>query len=68
MTENMKIWLKRLYTEAAEQHRGAAQNENIWALGSEGEASLLHTENCVEHVEFAQLLEKMAQDVDYIKM
>jgi hypothetical protein len=67
MTENMKLWLKHLYMEAAEQHRGTAQNENIWALGSEGEAAMLHAQNCVEHVQFAQLLEKMAQDVDCIK-
>ena len=64
MTENMKIWLKRLYLEAAEEHRGTAQNESLWALGSEGEAALLHAQNCVEHVEFAQFLEKMANDLE----
>ena len=56
MTENMKLWLKHLYLEAAEEHRVAAQNENIWALGSEGEAAILHAQNSVEHVEFAELL------------
>jgi hypothetical protein len=29
MTENMKLWLKRLYLQAAEEHRGAASNENM---------------------------------------
>ena len=64
MTENMKLWLKRLYMEAAEEHRGAASNEHIWALGSEGEAAMLHAQNSVEHVEFADMLTQMANDLE----
>ena len=64
MTENMKLWLRRLYLEAAEQHRGAASNEHIWALGSEGEAAMLHAQNSVEHVEFANILTEMANDLE----
>lgn len=64
MSENMKIWLKRLYLEAAEEHRGAAQNEHLWALGSEGEASTLHAQNSMEHVKFADILMDMANNLE----
>lgn len=64
MTENMKIWLRRLYLEAAEEHRGAAQNEHLWALGSEGEAAMLHAQNSVEHVKFADLLTAWAENLE----
>ena len=64
MSENMKLWLKRLYLEAAEEHRGAAQNEHLWALGSEGEASTLHAQNSMEHVKFADILTDMANNLE----
>jgi hypothetical protein len=64
MTENMKLWLKRLYLEAAEEHRGTARNEHLWALGSEGEAAMLHAQNSVEHVGFADMLTQMANDLE----
>jgi hypothetical protein len=64
MSENMKLWLKRLYLEAAEEHRGAAQNEHLWALGSEGEAAILHAQNSVEHVRFADILTDMANHLE----
>ena len=60
----MKLWLKRLYLEAAEEHRGAAQNEHLWALGSEGEASTLHAQNSMEHVKFADILTDMANNLE----
>lgn len=64
MSENMKLWLKHLYLEATEEHRGAAQNEHLWALGSEGEAAILHAQNSVEHVKFADILTDMANDLE----
>lgn len=64
MSENMKLWLKHLYLEAAEEHRGAAQNEHLWALGSEGEAAILHAQNSVEHVKFADILTDMANNLE----
>ena len=64
MSENMKLWLKHLYLEAAEEHRGAAQNEHLWALGSEGEAAILHAQNSVEHVKFSDILTDMANDLE----
>jgi hypothetical protein len=63
MSENMKLWLKHLYLKAAEEHRGAAQNEHLWALGSEGEAAMLHAQNSVEHVKFADILTDMANNL-----
>lgn len=64
MTENMKLWLKHLYFEAAEQHRDAASNEHIWALGSDGETAMLHAQNSVEHVKFADMLTQMANALE----
>lgn len=64
MTENMKLWLKYLYLEAAEEHRGAASNEHLWSLGSEGEAAMLHAQNSVEHVKFAEILTDMANNLE----
>lgn len=64
MTENMKIWLKELYLEAAEEHLGAASNEHLWALGAPtGEASILHEMNADEHREFADVLKSMANEI-----
>lgn len=64
MTGNMKLWLKNLYLEAAEQHRGAAQNENLWALGADDEeATIMHFNNAVEHLRFVEILTSMANDL-----
>jgi hypothetical protein len=64
MTENMKLWLKHLYLEAAEEHRCAASNEHLWALGSKGEAAMLHAQNSIENAEFADMLTQMANDLE----
>lgn len=65
MTENMKIWLKELYLEAAEAHLGAASNEYLWALGApNGEAAMLHEMNADEHRAFAMILETMANKIE----
>lgn len=61
LTENMKIWLKQLYLNAAEEHLVAASNERLWALGSDThEAAALHEANVNEHVAFAEILKSMA--------
>lgn len=65
MTENMKIWLKELYLEAAEEHLGAASNEHLWSLGAPtDEASMLHEMNADEHRAFAMILETMANNIE----
>ena len=64
MTENMRIWLKRLYLEAAEEHYGAASNEHLWALGAPNdEAAMLHEMNADENRAFAMMLEDMAKKI-----
>ena len=65
MTENMKTWLKELYLNAAEEHRGAASNEHLWALGSDTEeAMMLHEINAVENMDFADILTDMANKIE----
>lgn len=64
MTENMKIWLKELYLEAAEEHRVAADNEHIWALGSDTEDEIMmHEINAAENRDFADMLIAMAKKI-----
>ena len=65
MTENMKIWLKELYLNAAEEHFGAGSNEHLWALGAPtDEASMLHEMNADEHRAFAMILQSMAKKIE----
>ena len=65
MTENMKIWLKNLYEEAAEDHLAAASNERLWSKGSDtDEAAMLHMQNAKEHWEFADILKEMVNDLE----
>jgi len=45
----------------AEQHRGAASNEHLWALGSQdSETSAMHEQNAEEHSMLAEMYDKMA--------
>ena len=64
MTENMKLWLKQLYLDAAEDHLVTASNERLWSLGSDNdEAAILHMENAKEHWEFADILREMSNEI-----
>ena len=57
MTENMKIWLTKLYESEAEAHDETAQFEHLCALGAPtNEASILHEMNADEHRAFAKIL------------
>ncbi len=60
MTENQKIWLEELI----EEHRVAASNEHLWAVGSQddSEGALQHEENAEEHTEFADMLATLLED------
>jgi hypothetical protein len=64
LTDNMRLWLKNLFLEEAEQQMITAENENLWALGSTGEAAMLHANNGVEHVHYANLLKMMAVELE----
>lgn len=64
MTENMKIWLRALYLETAEEAWSAAKHEHLCALGSDtDEASVMHELNADEQRQFAELLEDMAAEL-----
>lgn len=60
MTENQKIWLEELI----EEHKVAADNEHLWALGSQDdtESAMQHEENAEEHREFAEMLVTLLED------
>lgn len=65
MTENMKIWLKELYENEANDHFETARFEHLCALGSPtDEASMLHEMNADEHRVFAMILEDMAKKIE----
>lgn len=64
MTENMRIWLKKLYREAAEDHLITASNEHLWALGSDNnDIAVRHEQNAEEHREFAMMLKDLANNI-----
>ena len=65
MTENMKIWLKELYLNEANDHLETARFEHLCALGAPtDEASMLHEMNADEHRAFAIILESMANKIE----
>lgn len=63
MTENMKIWLKDLLVNEAKEHHATAEDCHIMALGSEGESAEDFEQFAVEHLEFANILEDMAENI-----
>lgn len=64
MTENMKIWLKELYLNEAEDHLETARFEHLCALGAPtDEASMLHEMNAGEHRAFAKMLREFADRI-----
>ena len=65
LTENMKIWLKELYHDAAKEHLATASNCHIWSLGSDTQESEMQWEEYAEeHREFVHILECLANELD----
>lgn len=65
MTENMKLWLRNIYSKAAEEHLVAASNEHLWALGAPScEAAAMHEDNADENRAFAMMLREMAENLE----
>lgn len=65
LTENMKIWLKRLYLTEANDHLETAKFEHLCALGAPtDEASIFHEMNADEHRKFAMILQSMAKKIE----
>lgn len=65
MTENMKIWLKKIYLTEANDHLETARFEHLCAIGAPtDEASMLHEMNADEHRAFANILKSMANNIE----
>lgn len=65
MTETMKIWLRELYLREAEEHRGAASNFHLAALGSDAENAGQLEYYAYENRAFADILENMARELKF---
>lgn len=49
----------------AEEHRGTASNEHLWALGaSDSETSAMHEQNAEAHSMLAEMYDKMADSAE----
>ena len=60
--ENIVNQLVRDFEELAAEHGGTADNEHIWALGSEGEEAKQHEQYAEEHRAIAEFYRKMAKN------
>lgn len=67
MTENIKFWLRNLYMEEMGEALGAASNEHLWALGSDGESAEQHEANSAEQYEYASILNRLSDDIENIE-
>lgn len=60
LTENMREWFKALLDGEIEQAIGAAQNERLWANGSDdGLESSLHELNSIENEKYVDFLQSV---------
>ena len=65
MTEMMKVWLKRLYLNGANDHLEIAKHEHLCALGSRSdEIATIHEMSADEHRVFANILKSMAKEIE----
>ena len=62
--ETIAIWLTELLKEAAEEAEGAASNEELFALGTDGESSDQHKENAEVNRQYAEILNKACSDIE----
>ena len=61
--ELVATWLSEVFKEEAEQARGAASNEKLFALGSDDEEASQHLENAESNLEYAEILEDAYRQV-----
>ena len=60
LTENMKEWFKELLDGEIEQATGAANNERLWAKGSDNIImASLHERNAEENTQYVDFLESV---------
>ena len=64
--ENIINQLVQDFGELAAEHAGTADNEHIWALGSEGEEAEQHEQYAEEHRAIAEFYRKMAKNPELI--
>lgn len=65
LTETMKVWLKDLYLDKANEFRGSAKNSHLMALGSDEQEDAVQFERYAdEQREFARILEVMAKEIN----
>lgn len=63
-TETQLIWLKSLFEREIEEAKGAASNEHLFALGSEGVSAAKHEHYAEENAEYSAMLEDALRQVE----
>lgn len=61
--ETIAIWLSDLFKNEMEEALGAAENEDIFAAGSDGESAFQHKENARINREYAEILNDAYNEV-----
>ncbi len=61
--ETVAIWLSDLFENEAKEAEGAAENEDIFAMGSDDESRDQHNENADLNREYAEILRGAYNDV-----
>lgn len=68
MSENMKEWFITMLREEREDALGTADNERLFSKGaSSKEAAEMHAANAKENSDYADILERMIDDVKMTK-
>ena len=63
LTETQAIWLSSLFKKEMEEAIGAANNEHIFMLGSDGESAIQHQENEDENRSYAAMMKNAYDQV-----
>ena len=62
MDPQIAEWLVKLFSEERKEVEGAADNEHIWAEGSDTQEACMHFNNEELLREYAELLEKLEKE------
>lgn len=64
ITENMRSWFAELLDDAIAEAYGTAENESVWADGSDNDyTAALHRLNAKESEEYAHFLEFLKENI-----
>ena len=61
--ETIAIWLSDLFKNEIEEAKTAADNEHLFALGSDGENAAQHEENSELNKQYVEILKRMYNEV-----